>query len=49
MQDPETAKIHLDGAKRMVKQRGGLRSLQADEEAGIMGFWSVLLQQRWYE
>ncbi|KAF2670769.1 hypothetical protein BT63DRAFT_200826 [Microthyrium microscopicum] len=39
MRDPDTAKVHIDGAQRMMRHRDGIRSLESDAWAWALLFW----------
>jgi hypothetical protein len=41
MRDSETAKVHIDGAQRMMKYRGKLGELESDARVRAMVFWLV--------
>ena len=41
MKDPDTAKVHIEGARRMLKSQAILRSLEFDTWASPILFWLV--------
>jgi hypothetical protein len=49
MGNPGTiSKVHLDGARRLIQLRGGLRSFENDEWARLQVFWQVKRHSAFY-
>jgi len=44
MGDPEIAKVHIEGAQRVVQYRSNLRSQEFDTSEKAILFWLVQLQ-----
>jgi hypothetical protein len=45
MGDPGTARLHIEGARRMITYRNNIRSFESDTLAKEMLFWLVQVLQ----